>query len=188
MHAGGYEIVARTLGRGLGEHRGFDLEETLLVKVVASHLGDAVAQRHIALHGGAAQIEIAVLEPHLIADLLAVVDLERGGFRAGQDAELLRDDLDLAGRHLPVDCRFVARNQLAAHSYHKLGAAGKSDIEQAGVDRLVERTLHDTRTVAHEQKQHAAVVAHTVDPAVDRHFPPHVGQTQFTAHVRAFHP
>ena len=188
MHAGRHEVVARALGRGLGQHRGLDLDKALLVKVVAGYLRDTVAQHQVLLHGRAAQVKVAVLEAHLIADLLGVVDLKRGGLRLGKDADVLGNDLDLAGRHLAVDRRLVARDQLAAHGYNELGAAGKGDVEQIGVDRLVKRALHDARAVAHEQEQHAAVVAHAVDPAVDRDRLARVGQAQVAAHMRALHP
>ena len=60
--------------------------------------------------------------------------------------------------------------------------------KQVGVDRLVKRALHNARAVAHEQEQHAAVVAHAVNPAVDRDFLARVGQAQVAAHMRALHP
>ena len=81
---------------------------------------------------------------------------------------------------------FIA-NQLAAHGNDKLRAAGKRDIKQVGIDRLVKCALHDTRAVAHQQEQNAAVIAHAVDPTVDRNFLARVGKAQIAAHMRALH-
>ncbi len=85
----------------------------MLVEVVACNLRDAVTQHEIALHGRAAQVKVAVLQTDLVADFLGVVDFERGGLRLGQNADVLCNDLDLAGRHLLVDGGCVARHQLA---------------------------------------------------------------------------
>ena len=118
------------------------------------------------LHGRTAQVKVAVLQTDLVTDLLGVVDLERGGLRLGQNADVLGNDFDLAGRHLLVDGGRVAGHQLALYRYNELGAAGECDVEQVSIDRLVEGALYDARTVAQQQEQNAAVVAHAVNPAV----------------------
>ena len=187
MYTGRHEVVARALGGGLGEHRGLDFEEAVLVEVVAGNLRYAVAQHQITLHGRAAQVKVAVLQTNLITDLLVVVDLKRGGLRLGEDADVLSDDLDLAGRHLLVDSRRVTSDQLALDRNDELGAAGERDVEQVGVDRLVEGALYDACTVAQQQKQYAAVVAHAVNPAVYGNGLTCVLQTKLAAHMGALH-
>ena len=159
----------------------------MLIEVVAGYLRYAVAQHEVALHGRAAQVKVAVLQTDLVTDLLGVVDLKRGGLRLGQNADVLCDDLDLAGRHLLVDSSRVAGDQLALDSYNELGAAGEGNVEQVGVDRLVERALYDACTVAQQQEQNAAVVTHAVDPAVNGNGLACVLQTKLTAHMRALH-
>ena len=187
MYTGRHEVVARALGGGLGEHRGLDFEEAVLVEVVACYLRDAVTQHQIALHGRAAQVKVAVLQTDLVADFLVVVDFERGGLRLGEDADVLGDDLDLAGRHLLVDSSRVARDQLALDRYNELGAAGEGNVEQVSIDRLVEGALHDACAVAQQQKQYAAVVAHAVNPAVYGNGLTCVLQTKLAAHMGALH-
>ena len=100
MHTGRHEVVARALRRGLGQHRGLNSRGSRLVEVVAGNLRYAVAQHQVLLHGRTAQIEVAVLQTNLVADFLGVVDLERGGLRLGQNADVLGNNFDLAGRHL----------------------------------------------------------------------------------------
>ena len=139
------------------------------------------------LHGRTAQVKVAVLQTDLVTDLLGVVDLERGGLRLGQNADVLCDDLDLAGRHLLVDSSRVARDQLALDSYNELGAAGEGNVEQVSVDRLVEGALYNARTVAQQQEQNAAVVTHAVNPAVYGNGLTGVLQAKIAAHMRALH-
>ena len=187
MYAARHEVVACALGGGLGEHRGLDLEEAVLVEVVACYLRDAVAQHEIALHGRAAQVKVAVLQTNLVANFLVVVDFERGGLRLGENADVLGNNFDLAGRHLLVDGRRVTRHELALDRHNELGAAGERDVEQVGVYRLVEGALHDACAVAQQQKQYAAVVAHAVNPAVYGNGLARVLQTKLAAHMRALH-
>ena len=187
MYTGRHEVVARTLRRGLGEHRGFDLEEAVLVEVVAGNLRYAVAQHQVLLHGRTAQVKVAVLQTDLVTDLLGVVDLKRGGLRLGQNADVLGNNFDLAGRHLLVDSRLVASDQLALDSHNKLGAAGEGNVEQVSVDRLVKGALYNTRAVAQQQEQNAAVVAHAVNPAVYGNGLTDVLQAKIAAHMRALH-
>ena len=74
MYTGRHEVVARALRGGLGQHRGLDLEEAVIVEVVAGNLRYAVAQHQVLLHGRTAQIEVAVLQTlsliHILMDWL----------------------------------------------------------------------------------------------------------------------
>ncbi len=159
----------------------------MLVEVVAGNLRYAVAQHQVLLHGRTAQVKVAVLQTDLVTDLLGVVDLKRGGLRLGQNADVLGNNFDLAGRHLLVDGSRVAGDQLALDSYNELGAAGEGNVEQVSVDRLVERALYNARTVAQQQEQNAAVVAHAVNPAVYGNGLTGVLQAKLAAHMRALH-
>ena len=146
-----------------------------------------MAQHQVLLHGRTAQIEVAVLQTNLVADFLGVVDLERGGLRLGQNANVLGNNFDLAGRHLLVDSRLVASDQLALDSYNELGAAGEGNVEQVGVYRLVKGALYDACAVAQQQEQNAAVVTHAVNPAVYGNGLTGVLQAKLAAHMRALH-
>ena len=79
------------------------------------------------------------------------------------------------------------RDQLALDSYNELGAAGEGNVEQVSVDRLVERALYNACTVAQQQEQYAAVVAHAVNPAVYGNGLTGVLQAKLAAHMRALH-
>ena len=133
----------------------------MLVEVVAGNLRYAVAQHQVLLHGRTAQVKVAVLQTDLVTDLLGVVDLKRGGLRLGQNADVLGNNFDLAGRHLLVDGGRVAGHQLALYCYNELGAAGEGDVEQVGIDRLVERALYNARAVARSSRNRTPPLSRT---------------------------
>ena len=55
-----HQKIARALGRGLGEHRRFNVEKIALIQVVAQGAGQAGTQANVVLHLRAAQIQVAV--------------------------------------------------------------------------------------------------------------------------------
>ena len=70
--------------------------------LVADDRDELRAGADVALHPRAAQVEPAVADADRLVDAL-LVELERERRRAREDLELLRLDLDLAGRHRRVD-------------------------------------------------------------------------------------
>ena len=85
MNAAGNEKIARALGRGLGEDGRFDFEKALLAEALADGEGDVVAQAEVALHLGAAQVDVAILE----ADFFVLDGFFRG--RKGRQARVVED-------------------------------------------------------------------------------------------------
>ena len=69
LQARRHQEVAGTLGRGAGQGRGLDLDEVVAVEHVAGGLVDLAAQPQRGVGAGAAQVEVAVLEPGLLADV-----------------------------------------------------------------------------------------------------------------------
>src|SRR3546814_4489623 len=72
-----HEEVARPRRAGRGQNRRLELAEALLGHAPADAGDDVAAQRDVALHLLAAQIEKAVAQPDLLAVILLGVDLER---------------------------------------------------------------------------------------------------------------
>ncbi len=106
-----HEEVACALGRRAGHHRRLDLEEALLVQVVAYAGDHVVAKLEVPAHVLAAEVEVAVLEPQLLVRLLAaLLDLERRRVRVREQIDLARDQLDLPGRQVGVDGALLARD------------------------------------------------------------------------------
>ena len=98
----GHEEVARALGGRPGQRRGLDLDEPAVEQDVARRAVDLAAQPDGLAGAGAAQVEVAVAQARLLADLDVLVDLERQGRRLAEHLEPGGDDLDVAGGQVGV--------------------------------------------------------------------------------------
>ena len=102
VDAGGDQIVAGTLRGGLGQDGRLDLQKALLVEVVPADLYDLVAQGDHALHVGAAQVQVAVLQAGHVLNIGVLHDLEGGRLGLGQQAQLRDLHLNVAGGQVGV--------------------------------------------------------------------------------------
>ena len=165
MHAAGHEKIARALGRGFGEDGRFDLQKALLAEVVADGQRDVVAQAEVALHLGAAQVHIAILE----ADLLVLDGFfgRRKRRQAGvvQYAQLGGFNFDFAGGHLGIDG--VGRAQ--AYLAHRGDNVLRADLFAFGVaignQLLIQHDLRNAGAVAQVEEDQVAVIAAAIYPA-----------------------
>ena len=187
MHTGRNQIVTCAFRRGLLQHRGFDFQKALFIKIVACYLGDTVAQSQIALHGWTAQIQITVLQAQLVIDFLGIGNLKGRSLRLGQHADVGNGNFNFAGGHLFVDGTLVTADNLALDCQHIFGAYTESDIKQVCIDRLVKGTLYGTGTVTQQQEQDTAVVTGAFTPAVDNDFLLSIRCTQFAAPCGTLH-
>ena len=129
---GRHQEVAGALGRGAGQRGRLDLDEVAGVEHVAGGLVDLAAQAEGGVGAGAAQVEVAVLEAGLLADLAAlvagrVVDGERERVGGREHLDLGRDDLDLAGGEVGVLVALLARDDLADDLQAELAAEAVRD-------------------------------------------------------------
>ena len=102
VQARGHQVVAGALGGALHEHRGVDLVETPLDKVLARGKGGRVAQGDLPLHGGRAQVEVTVLEPGVFLCLRLLVDHEGQDVASAENGDPLGFHLDLTCGHAGV--------------------------------------------------------------------------------------
>ncbi len=153
-----YDEVARTLGRGAGQRRGLDLDEVVPVEHVAGRLVDLAAQPERGSRAGAAQVEVAVLEPRLLTDLDVLVDRERQRRRGTQHHDVGGDDLDVAGREVGVLVAGLAGDDLAGDLEAELAA------EAVGHGLVTHHDLDDAAGLAQIQERHSPVVATAGDP------------------------
>ena len=160
VHARRHQEVACTFGRGLGEDGCLDVLETACVQPAAQRLHQADAGTLLALHVGAAQVQVAVLQAYVLARVLMVVERQRLGLVEHGDAG--GDHLDLAGADLGVDR--LARAHHALDLQHVLVAQRGGDLEHLGIGRI-HRHLHDAFVVAQVDEAHAAEVAGDIGPA-----------------------
>ena len=160
MHARRHQVIAGTFRRGLGQDRGFDVLETGRIQMPAQGLyqGDALA--HALLHHRAAQIQIAILQPHVLARGFVRVEGQLVGLV--QDLDGLGDDLDLAGGDARVDAFAGAHG--AGHAQAVFVAYFGGHGEHLGAGRVGDH-LHDAFMVAQVNKADAAQVAGDIGPA-----------------------
>ncbi len=103
LQARGHDEVARTLRRRLDQRRRLDLDEPGGVVRLADRLDHAASKEEPFGHRLAPDVEVAVLQPKALVDrLVRLVDVEGRRLRLGQDVDLGRLELDLAGRHARV--------------------------------------------------------------------------------------
>ncbi len=79
MNAAGHQVIAGPFGRAAAEHGRFDVDEAVLVEISAHAANDLVPQQQRVLHLGAAQIEIAILEPQVLVRQILAAGLQWRG-------------------------------------------------------------------------------------------------------------
>src|SRR5690606_19746446 len=183
-----HDVVARALRRREREERGLDLHEAARVEVVPHGLRGAVAQQEWPQRLGPADVEVAVAQPQLLADLRGVdaaVDEEGRGLGGREDLDLLGHDLDQAGGSGALLARrALAHGALDRHDV--LAAQGLRDVERLRGLRLAD-DLHEAGAVAEFDEHQAAEVAAAVDPALEHDRLPGVLGAELAAHVTAGH-
>ncbi len=135
------------------------------VEVAAHGAGDAVAQPQALAHHLAPQVEVAVAQAHLLADLL--VELERQGLGAVQDLQLTRQKLHLPRGKVGIDGAGGPRAHAPRHPDHELVAQPLGLLEHLRQVR-VEHHLQQPLAIAHVDEDDPAMVAPPVHPAGHR--------------------
>ena len=181
MLAGGHQIVPRALGGGGGEDGSGDLQKAVLHHGGAEGGHHLAAQDDVALHGGVAQVEIAVLQPLGLVGLAAAVDLKGQAVVAAAPQHL-----DLAGHHL--DLAGVLLGVLAgALAHHALYADGGLLVQILDNGQHVLALGHHlggaVKVPQHHKGQIAAHLADVFHPTHDLHALAHVGKPQLIAGV-----
>ena len=147
-----------------------------------------MAQDDVLLHLGAAQVEITVLEAHLLIHVDIVLDVEGRRLRLVEDAQLRADDFHLARLDVRVDGLLAARAHLATHGDAELIAQGLRLVERPLVHRrLVKNDLNKAGTVAHIDEDESAVVAPSRHPAAEDDLRPYVCLAKRAAMMVALH-
>ena len=116
-------------------------------------------------HDLAAQIEVAIAQPHLLAHLL--VELERQRLGAVQKLELARQEFHRPGGEMGVHGARRPRAHLPGYPDHELVAQPLGLLEHRGGVR-VEHDLQQALAVAQVDEYDPAVIAPAMHPAGDR--------------------
>ena len=166
-----HEEISRAFGRGLGQDRRFDFQESGLVEFVADRFGDAVAHLQVLRHARSAQVEVAVLHPQVLVGKF-LVQLERQHLGAVDHLQFAGDDLDLAGGDGVVDGRLAVDlgtvGDDAGDAHHVLGAQRVTERRGVGIFLAAEHALGHALAVAHVDEDDAVVVAIGIHPTDQR--------------------
>ena len=163
VEAAGHEEVARAAGRAADHDRRLDVDEAVLVEVAADALDHPMAEDQVALHLGAAQVNVPVLQPRL-GGHVGGINLERRRLGLVEDVHVGRVDFDGAGGEFRVLHARRARDDLASDGDDELVPQRRRALVQGGV-RRAEDDLRDAVAVAEVGEEQPAVVAHRRDPA-----------------------
>src|SRR5690554_466332 len=117
-----HQIVASTFRRSTGQDRRFHIQEAVVVQVAADAAGDTRAQLQLGGHFRPAQVDEAVTQAGLLANVGIFVQREWRGIGLIQYFQLIAQHLDGAGGHVRVDRAGRARAHLATHLDHILAA------------------------------------------------------------------
>src|SRR5690606_23938581 len=160
------QVVTRALRRGATEDRRLDVQETVVVQIVAHGAGDLRAHAHAARHFRAAQIDEAVAQAHVLADLGMLVEHEGRRLGTVQHLEIQAQHLDSPGGHVAI----LGPGRTGAHAAGNLQhvlAAYLLGTREALLRVRVDHDLGYAVPVAHVQEDHATVVTAPVHPATE---------------------
>ena len=163
MHTRRHEVIAGSFGCGLGQHRRFDVDETLVVEVAAECTGRLVTQHHVLLHLRTAQVDHTVREAHVFGQVL-VVQLERRRDGDVKHFDFMAQQLDLAAGNILVLGAFRAAAHAAGHFQHVFVAHRFGNLEHVGAIRVAHH-LRQAFAVAQVDEDYTAVVAAAMRPA-----------------------
>ena len=181
LDAAGHEIIAGPFGRAAAEHRRLDVDEPQRVAVIAHDLDHAMPQEHRPLHLRPPQIDVAILQPDVLARQVLARRLERRSEAPVEHFQVLGAEFDLARVELGVDGSLGPPGDLAAHQHDVLRPQRFGRLQGLVAAFRGENHLGLAVAVAEIDEQHAAMVAVRVDPAAKGHLLPDVVQTQFAA-------
>ena len=140
-------------------------------------------QLKIKLHGIAPQINVAILQAHLFVRQNSFAGQKRGLLCFVQNAQLFRNQFNLAGRNVFVDRVGITQLDLADRRYHILVAQKACLLVNCRVQFLVADNLGDARAIAHVNEDKIAQIAAAIDPSHEHGFLAGIGGAQRAAHV-----
>ena len=144
-----------------------------------------MALAEVALHLGAAQIEVAVLQAQILGGGLALADRNGGGGEEFRISHSVTSDFDFAGRQFGIDGTLGAAHDLAFHREEKLGAHRARDLMRGGIVRRIEDELDDSLAIAQIDKDEPAMIAARLDPSPQSDLAARIGGAQRAAVISA---
>lgn len=170
MHARRDQVVARTFRCGASQNGCLDLEESELTEHGPGTLQEAVTQEKMLLQVEPSEIQVTVEEPQFLGGQRLSLgpeytDRQLLGRWPGQDPQVARPDLDVAGGHPGIALVGRTHADRAGHQHHGLGPDSGGQL-QYGSGRPVraERDLDQSVPISQVEEDESAQVAAAMNP------------------------
>ena len=164
LQAARHQVIPRPFRGAFNQDGGFNFQKAAGVEEVADILDDLMAQGQVALHLGAAQVEVAVLEAQAFVGVHIVGNVKgrrEGGVKGGY---FLRHNLDGAGSQGRIFGAGGTAGYRALDADDPFGAQLFGGLAGGRGQFRVEHHLHDAGAVAQVNENYPAVVAAAADP------------------------
>ena len=161
------QVVTSTFRGATRQHRSFDIDETLLIQVVANGQCGLVTQLEVTLHVQATQIKHAVSQTRRFRQVF-IVEMERRRFGLIENFQFAAKHFNATGDQV----RIVGAFGTGANKAHDFQAVfvtnGFSGLEDLGIVRVT-NNLQKTFAVTQVDKDNTAVVTAAVSPTIKGH-------------------
>ena len=156
----------------------------MLVEILPDLHRRPVPQRHVVLHARAAQIEVAVLQPHLFGDRRVLVAIGNGGAFASLSSRISRASTSISPVFIFGFTASAARGTtVPMHRDDELRAQALGFVDERVV--LAGDDLRHAVPVAEVDEDERAEVAHPMHPAEQNDILADVGGGELAGGVRA---
>ena len=167
MHAGRHEEITGAFGGADGEHGCFDFPEMLGIKEIADCHGEFMAQFKVFLQFGSSEIEVTIFQADHFIAIHTVFNEERRRFGGIQDLYFGNIDLDFARGHVGVFLTFGTKADFTGGGKDIFGTDAFGNGEIIAGNGGVKNQLYKTAAVSEVNKDHAAVVASSLNPTAN---------------------
>src|SRR5690606_30909010 len=157
MGSARYQVVTGTFRRGAGQDRRLDVEEAVIIQIVADGVTDLGAEAQAIRHLRSTQIDVAVTQADILTDLRVLIQQERGGLGGIENDQLLAQDLDATGAHVGIGGALGTQAHQPGDLQDELAADGLGQ-GKALLRIGVEHDLGYALAVAHVEEDHPATV------------------------------
>ncbi len=183
MDAAGHQVIAGALGRAPAEHRRFNVDKPMVVEELAHAQGNTMPQQHCSLHFGAAQIEIAILQPQIFVGQFQPARLKRWRLALVEQNKPGGPNLNFTGGQFGIDGPLGSRGHFPGHGDHEFAAQRSGQLLRLDAAVGVKRDLRLAVAVAQVDENNAAMVAVAINPAANRDFLANVPRVKFAARM-----
>src|SRR5580704_2390958 len=143
-------------------------------------------QANVVLHLRPPQIDIAMLQAHFLVGQDGVGGSEGQWLAIIEQAQLVGDNFDLAGRDVLVDGAGVAQLDVADDGHYELGSESICLVMYGSPSIGGDNSLRDPTAIAQIEEDQVAEIAPLVDPAHENNFRARVRSAQLATHMSTF--